>query len=106
MKTRYLLEIDGEGTPPDRIQYCSNDEGLKPVRYIREDFAQLQDFSNFNKRFDYYLPDSETYEEAYQKVEDEYKLAFGKPKYTNYDSFRQTRKAWMMRARVTTFHLR
>jgi len=108
MKTKRLLEIEGDGTPPDIVQYSPKNgdgEQVKPVRYIREDYAQLHDFDNFNKRFEYYLSKAQTYEEAYQMVESEHELAFGQKKYTGYDSFRQTRRRFIMRVRVTTFHL-
>tara|TARA_R100000353_G_scaffold153096_1_gene111618 strand:- start:243 stop:461 length:219 start_codon:yes stop_codon:yes gene_type:complete len=47
--------------------------------------------SGFEKRFHKYCKSSKTYEQAYEKVEKEYELNFGKRRYSSYDSFRVTK---------------
>ena len=47
--------------------------------------------SGFEKRFHKYCKSSKTYEQAYEKVEKEYELNFGKRRYSSYDSFRGTK---------------
>tara|TARA_R100000656_G_scaffold81756_1_gene59804 strand:+ start:3251 stop:3463 length:213 start_codon:yes stop_codon:yes gene_type:complete len=42
----------------------------------------------FEKKFHFYCSETKTYAEAYEKTEQEYEAAFGKRKYSGYDSFR------------------
>ena len=53
--------------------------------------AKLRDIQEFERRYIEYTKDSETYEEAYNRVESDYKKAYGKARYSNYNSFRVAR---------------
>lgn len=54
---------------------------------------QLVDPSGFDKAFTALLQDPKiaTHEQAYNILEEKYKQAFGKNKYSNYDSYRKAR---------------
>ena len=60
------------------------------VKIVLEILALLSP-SGFEKRFHKYCKSSKTYEQAYEKVEKEYELNFGKRRYSSYDSFRVTK---------------
>lgn len=62
----------------DRIR-----EMMHPIGFIRLFYAEVRK--------------SRTYEEAFERLNDEYKVATGFVRYKNYDSFRKTRdgmKGW------------
>lgn len=72
------LELHPEQEDPD---------GFQPVI----DFIHLREPEEFDKRFLDYVSESESYPEAYFKVEMEHRLSFGENKYSSYDSFRAAR---------------
>jgi hypothetical protein len=55
------------------------------------EIAKLRDPESFEERFIELLPMFDTYEEAYEAVEDEYYSLFRSRKYAHYESFRISR---------------
>lgn len=53
--------------------------------------VKLHDPVEFDRRFIEATATSNTYEEAYNKVEEEHKKTFGVTKYANYESYRKAR---------------
>lgn len=53
--------------------------------------AKLVFSEEFDQRFIEYSRECRTYEQAYLKVEEDFKAVFGKTKYTGYNSFRVSR---------------
>jgi hypothetical protein len=56
------------------------------------EFIWLHDPHAFDGRFLEKTRQYDTYEEAYDAVEEEYRSTFGAPKYSNYESYRVTRR--------------
>ncbi len=50
--------------------------------------VKLHKPEHFDRRFEKYYRESETYIEAYKKTESDYKAVFGERKYSSYNSFR------------------
>lgn len=48
----------------------------------------LFDVDVFDRKFVEYASESDTYEEAYSKVEQDHRALYGRNKYSNYNSFR------------------
>lgn len=55
-------------------------------------YIHLHDPHKFDERFLEKTRECDTYEEAYQEVEAEYKKTFGTTKYSNYHSYRNARR--------------
>ncbi len=71
----------------------TREEKLKHYKAMSEnpDFVHLHDPRRFDERFLEKTRTCETYEEAYQAVEGEYRQTFGTRKYSNYNSYRRAR---------------
>ena len=50
-----------------------------------------------NNRFDELIGTTKTYWMAYEEAENEHILLFGKCRYKNYESFRQSRRDWVFK---------
>jgi hypothetical protein len=66
---------------------------------MKTDKLDIFSFDGFNSRFEYYLPLSETYQQAYEKAEEEVVREFNRRKYTDYESFKSSRAACLRRRR-------
>lgn len=64
---------------------------LKVERRKNENI-KLNDPIEFDKRFNSYLPEAETYQQAYQRTEADFEAVFGHTKYSNYDSYRRAKR--------------
>lgn len=64
------------------------------------DDHQLVFPENFDERFVEHTADTDTYEEAYHLTERDYRRAFGRNKYSSYNSFRVTRSQRLKRQRA------
>jgi len=64
-------------------------DGLNPDKL---ELVKLHDPHEFDERFIECTRECDTYEEAYDQVEQEYRSVFGKRKYSNYNSYRVARR--------------
>lgn len=53
--------------------------------------TKLYDINEFDKQFIELTRVTETYQEAYEKLEEKFEDAFGKRRYKNYESYRKSR---------------
>ncbi|MAO64283.1 MAG: hypothetical protein CL666_04730 [Balneola sp.] len=63
-----------------------------PIDPDHLELVKLHDPYVFDERFVECTRECDTYEEAYDLVEQEYKSVFGKRKYSNYNSYRVARR--------------
>lgn len=61
------------------------------VEQVRKQVRRLSTVEGFDKRFHQLTMQHDTYEEAYEALEAEYRFIFGRRRYKNYESYRKSK---------------